>query len=89
MKYKSKLPQWNKYASNSIWFLVSFFLVFPMESQTFPEWSHPLYVQIIRKLDFPFISRPSPQYYASLRVHVVNVRLVDQLQRQLAQEGLL
>ena len=89
MKYKSKFPQWNKYASDSIWFLVSFFLVFPMESQTFPEWSHPLYVQIIRKLDFPFISRPSPQYYASLRVHVVNVRLVDQLQRQLAQEGLL
>ena len=89
MKYKSKFPQWNKYASDSIWFLVSFFLVFPMESQTFPEWSHPLYVQIIRKLDFPFISRPRPQYYALLRVHVVNVRLVDQLQRQLAQEGLL
>ena len=89
MKYKSKFPQWNKYASDSIWFLVSFFLVFPMESQTCPEWSHPLYAQVIRKLDFPFICRNRPLYYASLRVHVVNVRLVDQLQRQLAQEGLL
>ena len=89
MNYKSKLPQWNKYTSNSIWFYywLSSYLTF------FFSFSYG--ITDMSRVTAPSLSANNSQTWLSihllalLHVYVLIVRLVDQLQRQLAHEGLL